>query len=88
MQALHLVEVDFAIAAARETAHHAIARTDAGIERGERLLRLDHEPLPAPQVEPEGDVVGDRVAAADIDVRSWPIGKDQIEVVVLEVLCI
>jgi hypothetical protein len=59
------------------------------VKAGERLLRLDHEAAPALEVEPEGDVVRDRVAGADVHVRAGlDIREDEIEMIVLEILCV
>src|SRR5215470_5170848 len=64
-----------------------IARAHMDVELGQCVLRFDHQAAPALEIEPEGHIVGDRVPAADVDVGSRRLaGKDEIEVVVLEVL--
>ena len=87
MQLLDHVELGLALAGAGEARHRVVARAHVGIDVGQRLLRLDHEAAPALEVEPEGYVVGDRVAATHVDVGSLLLaGEHQLQVVVLEVL--
>ena len=83
------VELGLAVGAAGEAAHGVVARADVRVDAGQRLLRLDDQAAPALEVEPERDVVGDGVAAADVDVGAGLlVAEQQIEVVVLEVLCV
>ena len=87
MQSLHVMKFNFACALAEHTAFGDVARPDAGVEGGELGLRLDHDPPPAPLVEPAGHIVGDRVSCAHIDVETLPlIGEDGCEVIILEML--
>ena len=76
MQALHLVEGDLAVLAAYDALEHEIARAKPGVERGERRLGLRDDPGPAPLVEELGDVVGHRVACADVDVEPGRLARE------------
>ena len=87
MQSIDDVEIDAAIVAASQTGHDLIARTNAGVGRRKAELRFDDQSAPALEVEVKRDVVGDGVAAADVDVCAVPdVGEDQVEVIVFEVL--
>src|SRR5262249_18181618 len=62
-------------------------RAHVRIKLGELRLRLDHEPAPPLEIKPECHVVGDGVAAADIDVEPALLRpEDEVEMVVLEPL--
>ena len=52
-----------------------VARADMLIERAEPLLRLDHDPAPALEIEVERDVVGDRMAGPDVDVEPVALAR-------------
>jgi len=81
------VKVRLADAAADEPANGDVARPDVGIKCGEVLLRLDDDAAPALQVEPERDVVGDRVPGTDVDVEPVGLtGEQARQMVILEVL--
>ena len=87
VQPVDHMELGLALSAPREAGDRVVARAHVGIDVGERLLRLDHQAAPALEVEPERDVVGDGMAAADIDIGAGVLaGENAIEVVVLEVL--
>ena len=87
MQAVDDVELGLALGPPCQAGNRAVARAHVGIDVGQRLLRLDHQAAPAREIEPERDVVGDGMPAAYVDVGAGLLaGKDQIEVVVLEVL--
>ena len=87
MQLLDDVELSLAFGSARQARHRVVARAHMGVDVGQCLLRLDHQSAPSPKVEPERYVVGDRVAAAYVDVSSPVLaGEHQLQVVVLEVL--
>ena len=68
MQLVDDMELGLALGAPGQAGHRAVARAHVGIDVGQRLLRLDDQAAPALEVEPERDVVGDGMAAADIDV--------------------
>src|ERR1700722_18259428 len=81
------MEIDLAGGAADDAADRRVARAQAGVQGGEFRLRLDHDAAPAPFVEPERDIVGARVAAADVDIGSCLLsGEGEGEMIVLEVL--
>ena len=64
-----------------------VVRAQVLIERAEPLLRLDHDPAPALQIEVKRHVVGDRVPGADVDIEPVRLPVEDLgEVVVLEVL--
>ena len=87
VQLVDHVELGLALGAAGEAAHRVVARAHMRVDVGERLLRLHDQPAPALEVEPERDVVGHRMAAADIHVGARRLaGEHEIEMVVLEVL--
>ena len=87
MQAVDLEEFRFARRGADHSFDLRVARPQAPMQRGEILLRLDHDAAPPALVEPERDAAGDRVSAADVDVASLlSSGKREVEVIVLHVL--
>jgi hypothetical protein len=87
VQLIDDVELGFPVGTAGQARHCVVARSHVGVDVGQRLLRLDHETAPALEIEPERHVVGDRVAAAHVDVGSRRLaGEHEVEVVVLEVL--
>src|SRR5262249_42480966 len=89
MQSVKDVERGLAFVAPSKARNRVIARAHMGVKVGQSLLRLDHQAAPALEIEPEGYVVGDRVPATDIDIGAGLlVGEYQIEVVVLEVLCV
>jgi hypothetical protein len=59
------------------------------VQRSERSLRLDNDASPAFQIECEGNVVGDRMAAPDINVEATTASiEDAVEMIVLEPLSV
>ncbi len=87
VQALDQEKIAFAIGAPDQRLDHTIARAQPRIKRRERRLRLDHKALPAALVEPERNIVGDRMPGADIDVAPARLAREgEREVIVLEIL--
>ena len=87
VQAIDHVEIDLAGRASDDAANGHVARAQAGVKGGEFRLRLDDDAAPTPLIEPERDIVGDRVAAADVDIGPALLsGEGEGEVIVLEVL--
>ena len=70
VQAVDDMKLGFAGLGARHAAEHRVARAHMRIHAREIFLRLDDDPAPAGEIEPAGHVVGDRMAAADIDVET------------------
>ena len=71
MEAGKEVQGRFANGAADQALEDRVARADVRVEGCQSGLRLDDEALPATLVEPHGDIVGDGVAAADVDVEAF-----------------
>jgi hypothetical protein len=89
VQPLDHMEVRLPGAASDERCHGDVARPHVRVKVGKIRLRLDREAAPALQVEPERDVVGDRVPRPDIDVEAVRLaGEDAGQVVILQVLCV
>jgi hypothetical protein len=70
-----------------KSTHRQIARAGMTVESVQTVLRLDHDPAPAGEVEVERHVVGHRVTAADVDIEPIALVREgERQVVVLEVL--
>ena len=87
VQPADAVEGDLAVRASDKALVDDVAWPQPRIEGGELRLRLANDAAPAALVEPLRDVVGHRMAAADVDVEAGLLpGEGEREVVVLEVL--
>jgi hypothetical protein len=70
-----------------QSADAAVARSQSAEKIEEIALRLDDNALPAAFVEPERNVIGDRVSAADIDIRTGTLAREgEPQMIVFHVL--
>ena len=87
MQTFDHMEVEFAAVPSDQAANREVARTQALVQRRKFGLRLDHNALPAAFVEPERNVVGNRMPCTDIDIGPGGLSREgKRKMIVLEVL--
>ena len=87
MQTVDQMEVDFAAVTSDQAANREIARTQPLVQCRKFRLRLDYNALPAALVEPERDVIGNRMPCTDINIGPGGLSrKGQREMIVLEIL--
>jgi hypothetical protein len=77
MQPVDHVKVDLAVGFSGEAGDGTIARAHVGVKGGERALRFHHQPAPAHEIKVKGNVVGDRMASADVDVSATPLAREK-----------
>ena len=89
MQPLDDVKVRFAVRPADKIAQREITRPQVRVEVEQIGLGLDHQSVPALQIEPIADVVGHRMTRTDIDVEAGLLAGERAgEMIVLKTLSI
>ena len=87
MQPIDAVERNLAIFCADEQVKHRITRADLAVKLGQFGLGLDDKPMPALEIEMVADIVGHRMAAANIDIDAVrPVAQGAIQMIILEKL--
>src|SRR4051794_34302630 len=87
VQTLNDMEIDLAAFASHQPRDDRVTRPQSRIQASQLRLRLDDDAAPAALIEPEGNIVRDRMPAADIDVEARLLaGESERQMIVLEVL--